>query len=129
MPYVPGVTNPSRLTLHALGPSHPCRTPEAALRRKGLECERVELEPGRHNKEMERLYGPDRRTVPGLLVDGEPVHGSRAILGRLEQLVLQIGATLRVLLGLGDPRPLLAGRPDEAVARRWFPAGWVPSRG
>jgi glutathione S-transferase len=199
---------------------------------------------------MERIYGPGRRTVPGLLVDGEPVHGSRAILARLEELApepplfpapiadrvreaeawgdrelqdlgrrlpwaalhfrpeymgtfggagvldpagtdfamrflraawkyhgitaervaadlaglpakldhvdalaadgivggeqptaadLQIGATLRVLLTLGDVRPLLEGRPAEAVALRWFPdypgdvpagaypAGWIPA--
>jgi len=62
-------------------------TAEAALRRKGLEYERVALTPGAHNEEMERLYGEGRRTVPGLLVDGEPVHGSRAILARLEELV------------------------------------------
>jgi glutathione S-transferase len=36
---------------------------------------------------MERIYGEGKRTVPGLLVDGEPVHGSRAILARLEELV------------------------------------------
>ena len=35
---------------------------------------------------MERLYGAGRTTVPGLFVDDEPVHGSRAILARLEQL-------------------------------------------
>ena len=51
---------------------------------------------------------------------------------------LQIGCTLRVLLTIGDLRPLI-GRPGEQVARRWFPnylgdvpagafpAGWVPS--
>ena len=54
---------------------------------------------------------------------------------------LQIGATLRVLLNVGDVRPLLEGRPAEEIARRWFPeyagdipagafpAGWVPARG
>jgi hypothetical protein len=53
----------------------------------------------------------------------------------------QIGATLRVLLTVGDLRPLLEGRPGEQLARRWFPdyagdvpagafpAGWVPARG
>jgi len=223
----------------------------AGLRLKGLEFERVDLQPGAHGDEMERLYGPGRRTVPGLLVDGEPVHGSRAILERAEALApepsfypegiaervreaerwgdeelqdlgrrltwgalhfrpeamgtfgggppldpagtdfamryvraswkyhgitaarlaedlaglpasldvvdglaaegivggdrptaadLQIGATLRVLLPIGDLRALLEGRPGEAIARRWFPdyagevpagafpAGWVPSR-
>ena len=52
---------------------------------------------------------------------------------------LQIGATLRVLLTIGDLRPLIEGRPAEQLARRWFadypgdvpagafPAGWVPT--
>ena len=198
---------------------------------------------------MERVYGEGNRTVPGLLVGDEPVHGSTAILARLEELApeptlypadragavreaerwgdeelqdlgrrlpwgalhfrpeamgtfggggpldppgtdfairyvraswkyhgitcarlagdlaglpakldrvdalvaegvmggdeptaadLQIGATLRVLLNVGDVRPLIAGRPAEDVARRWFadyagdvpsgafPAAWVP---
>jgi glutathione S-transferase len=74
------------LVLHALPPSHPCLTVAAALRRKGLEYERVDLVPGEHGDEMERHYGAGRRTVPGLLVDGEPVHGSVAILERLEAL-------------------------------------------
>ena len=237
------------LTLHVLPPSHPCRTVEAALQRKGLEFERVTLTPGPHTEEMERVYGEGRTTVPGLLVDGEPVHGSTAILERLEAIApdpplypeaaaarireaelwgdaelqdlgrrlpwgalyfrpeamgtfggagpldpagtdfairyvraswkyhrisaaqlaedlaglpqkidhvdslvadgvlggtepnaadLQIGSTLRVLLNVGDVRPLLEGRPAEEIARRWFPdyegdvpagafpAGWVP---
>ena len=236
------------LTLHVLPPSHPCKTVEAALRLKGLEFERVALTPGPHTEEMERVYGEGHTTVPGLLVDGEPVHGSTAILERLEQLApdptlypddrvreaelwgdaelqdlgrripwgalhfrpeamgtfggagpldpagtdfairfvraswkyhrisaaqlaedlaglpqkidhvdaltadgvlggaepnaadLQIGSTLRVLLNVGDVRPLLEGRPAEEIARRWFPdyegdvpagafpAGWVPQR-
>ena len=53
---------------------------------------------------------------------------------------LQIGATLRVLLTVGDLRPLLEDRPGGVLARRWFPdypgevpagafpAGWVPAR-
>lgn len=53
----------------------------------------------------------------------------------------QIGATLRVLLTVGDLRPLIEGRAAEDVARRWFPDyagdvragafpdGWVPARG
>jgi glutathione S-transferase len=41
----------------------------------------------------------------------------------------QIGATLRVLLTVGDLRPLIEGRPAERMARRWFPdyAGDVPA--
>lgn len=74
------------LTLHALAPSHPCLTVAAALRHKGFEFERIDLTPGSHVEEMERVYGEGHRTVPGLLIDGEPVHGSRAILERLETL-------------------------------------------
>src|SRR5215212_451036 len=239
------------LTLHVLPFSHPCLTAEAALRVKGLEYERVQLQPGLHVEEIEGRYGSGRTTVPGLLVGDEPVHGSRPILARLEELVdepplypaaiadavreaerwgdeelqdlgrrlsfgalhfrpeamstlagappldpagtdfamryvrgawkyhgitaqrladdlaglpakldhvdelaangiigdeqpnaadLQIGATLRVLLVIGDVRPLIEGRAGEHIARRWFehypgdipagafPAGWVPSR-
>jgi glutathione S-transferase len=240
------------LILHVLTPSHPCMTAEAALRRKGLEYEKVTL-PMPHTEEMERIYGPGNTTVPGMLVDGEPVHGSIPILERLEALVpeptlypepiadavreaerwgdgelqdlgrrlpwgalhfrpeamgtfvaggnpldpagtdfgiraargmwkyhkitaarlaedlaglpeklahvdgfardgivggheptaadLQIGSTVRVLLTVGDLRPLIEGRPAEEIARRWFPDyagevpagafpdGWVPARG
>ena len=238
------------LTLHALPPSHPCLTAEAALRRKGLEFERVYLSAGEHNARMEEIYGAGRTTVPGLLIDEEPVHGSVAILRRLEELQpepalypepladrvreaeewadgelqdlgrrlpwgalrwrpeasgtfggggqldpkgvdfalrflhaswryhritaerlaedlkglpalldhadayaedgviggdeptaadLQIGSTIRILLTIGDLRPLLEGRPVADVAMRWFPeypgeippgtlpAGWVPA--
>jgi glutathione S-transferase len=76
----------AELKLHVLPPSHPSRTAKAALRLKGLEFETVNLNFGEHNEEMERIYGEGNRTVPGLLIDGEPVHGSRAILARLEEL-------------------------------------------
>jgi glutathione S-transferase len=241
-----------RLVFHVLPPSHPCATVEAALKMKGLEYEKVELRAGPHSEEMERIYGAGRTTVPGLLVDDEPVHGSNAILERLEQLApepslypadrgevvraaaqwgddvlqdlgrrlpwgalqfrpeamgtfagggpldpagtdfalrfiraswkyhnisavrlaedlaalpvmldqvdayvadgvlagetpnaadLQIGATLAVLLTVGDVRPLIEARPAAQVARKWFddrpglipagafPAGWVPRAG
>ena len=74
------------LTLHVLPPSHPCKTVEAALRVKGLDAEIVTMTAGAHNGELEAIYGEGNRTVPGMLVDGEPVHGSRAILARLEEL-------------------------------------------
>jgi glutathione S-transferase len=225
-------------------------TAEAAIRLKGLPYDRIDLVPGEHVATMAEIYGDGRTTVPGLLVDGEPVHGSRPILERLEALSadpplypapksdavreaerwgdeelqdlgrrlpwgalhfrpeavgtfggagpldpagtdfairiaraswkyhgisaqrlaedlaglpakldrvdalaeagtiggdepnaadLQIGATLRVLLCVGDLRPLLAGRAGERIARAWFPeyrgdvpagafpAGWVPA--
>src|ERR1700733_6676311 len=75
------------LVLHVLPPSHPCMTATAALHLKGLEYERVEFAPGPHVEQMRAIYGEERHTVPGMLVDGEPVHGSRAILARLEELV------------------------------------------
>lgn len=74
------------LVLHLLAPSHPCHAVEAALRLKGLEYERVEMTFGRHGEEMAAIYGEGRTTVPGMLVDGEPVHGSNAILQRLEAI-------------------------------------------
>ncbi|MFL5845472.1 MAG: glutathione S-transferase N-terminal domain-containing protein [Solirubrobacteraceae bacterium] len=74
------------ITLHALPPSHPCLTAEAALKLKGVDYERVDLQPGAHVEEMAAIYGDGRTTVPGALFDGEPVHGSRAILARLEQV-------------------------------------------
>lgn len=239
------------ITLHVLPPSPPCRTVEAALQLKGLAYEKVDLQPGPHVAQMAEVYGEDRTTVPGMLVDGEAVHGSVAILERLEQLQpepalypapiaeavheaerwgdgrlqdlarylpwgalyfrpeslgtfggagaldpagtdfaikvvrgtwkyhgltaqvlfdalqdlpalldrvdalaadgtigtphvtaadLQIGASLRTLLTVGDLHPLMEGRPGEEIARRLFPdypglvpagalpAGWVPAR-
>jgi glutathione S-transferase len=214
-------------------------TVEAALKRKSLEYERIPM-PMPHTAPMEEIYGAGNGTVPGLLIDDEPVHGSVTILERLEQLRpdpplypepiaqavrdaerwgdtelqdlgrrlpwgavhfrpeamgtyggagpldpagtdyairvlramwkyhkisaqqlaedlaglpakldhvdalaekgivlnaepnaadLQIGATLRVLLTVGDLRPLLEDRPAEELARRWFPdyAGDVPA--
>ena len=77
------------ITVHVLPPSHPCLAVEAALRIKGLEYERVVMESGRHGEPMEAIYGPGNTTVPGMVVDGEPVHGSRAIMERLEALVAE----------------------------------------
>ncbi len=78
---------PPALILHVVPPSHPCRAAEAALRHKGLAYEKIDLVPGPHVDEMQRIYGEGNSTVPGLLVDGVPVHGSRAIFARLEELV------------------------------------------
>jgi glutathione S-transferase len=103
---------PPSLTVHVLPPSHPCAAVEAALKLKGLDYERVELEAGRHGEEMERLYGEGNRTVPGLLIDGEPVHGSNAILERLDQLV----AEPPLFPGdLGDAVPAAARWGDEEL--------------
>jgi glutathione S-transferase len=74
------------LVLHVLPPSPPCLTVEAALAHKQLPFERVVLKAGSSGEEIERIYGPGKRTVPGLLVEGEAVHSSTAILQRLEAI-------------------------------------------
>jgi glutathione S-transferase len=78
----------------------------------------------------EKLDHVDALADEGILLNEEPNAAD-----------LQIGATLRVLLTLGDLRPLVRDRPAEKVARRWFPdyagdvpagafpAGWTPARG
>jgi glutathione S-transferase len=81
-------------------------TVEAALRLKGLPYERVDwdMSKGEHPERMQEIYGEGNSTVPGALFDGEPVHGSRPILARLEELA---------------PEPALY--PSQAVreAERW----------
>ena len=80
-------------------------TAEAAIRLKGLPYERVDLPMnGEHPERMQELYGEGHSTVPGLLVDGEPVHGSRAILERLEKI---------------EPEPVLYPSEEVREAERW----------
>jgi glutathione S-transferase len=79
-------------------------TAEAAIRLKGLEYERVDFAPGDHAVKMPEIYGEGRSTVPGALFDGEPVHTSRAILERLEEL---------------EPDPPLFGSEAVREAERW----------
>jgi len=76
----------SRLVLHVVPFSHPCLAVSAALDRLGHEYETVVLETGRQGDEVEKVYGEGRRTVPGLLVDDEPVHGTSTIFARLDEL-------------------------------------------
>lgn len=75
-----------RLVLHVVPFSHPCLAVSAALDRLGHEYETVELATGQQGDEVEKVYGEGRRTVPGLLVDEEPVHGTAAIFARLDEL-------------------------------------------
>lgn len=75
-----------RLVLHVVPFSHPCLAVSAALDRLGHEYETVELVTGQQGDEVEKAYGEGRRTVPGLLVDEEPVHGTSAIFARLDEL-------------------------------------------
>jgi glutathione S-transferase len=75
-----------QLVLHAVPFSHPVLAVSAALDRFGDEYETVELVAGKHGEEIEGIHGAGRRTVPGLLVDDEPVHGTAAIFARLDEL-------------------------------------------
>ena len=75
-----------QLVLHSVPFSHPVLAVSTALDRFGHEYETVELISGKHGEEIERIYGEGRATVPGLLVDEEPVHGTAAIFARLDEL-------------------------------------------
>jgi glutathione S-transferase len=75
-----------QLVLHVVPFSHPCLAVSAALDRLGQEYETVTLETGRQGDEVEKVYGEGRRTVPGLLVDDEPAHGTSTIFARLDEL-------------------------------------------
>ncbi len=80
-------------------------TVEAAIRLKGLPYERVDLPiTGEHPARMQEIYGEGNTTVPGVLVDGEPIHGSRAILERLEAI---------------EPEPALYPNDEVREAERW----------
>lgn len=75
-----------RLVLHSVPFSHPVLAVSTALDRLGYEYETVELVTGQQAEEVEKVYGDGRRTVPGLLVDDEPVHGTSTIFARLDAL-------------------------------------------
>jgi glutathione S-transferase len=93
------------LVMHAVPPSHPCMTVEAAIKLKGLPYERIDFSmSGEHPERMQEIYGEGNSTVPGLLLDGEAVHGSRAILARLEQIA---------------PEPALYPSEQVREAERW----------
>ena len=98
------------LTLHAVPPSHPCAAAAAAIRLKGLEFERIDLDLP-HNEAMASIYGEGRTTVPGMVVDGEPVHGTRAIFERLDAL---------------EPDPPLLPSGAVSEAERWADAELQP---
>ncbi len=80
-----------QLVLHVVPFSHPCLAVSTALDRLGREYETVTLVSGRHGDEIEGLYGEGRRTVPGLLVGDEPVHGTATIFARLGELHPEAG--------------------------------------
>ena len=100
---VEGRVHPVDLKLYVIPGSHPCATVEAALALKGLHYERVDLLPGVSMPMQLVRFG--RRTVPGLIVDGYKVSGSRLI--------------LRTLEGLRPEPSLYPGDPAGEEAERW----------
>lgn len=75
------------VTLHVLDASHPAQAVEAALTTRGVEFERVVLPlDGMHSQKIEEIYGAGKKTVPGMLLGDEKVHGSTAIFERLDLL-------------------------------------------
>lgn len=147
-------TTAPTLTIHVLTISPPCLTVLKAAELKGLEHEVVALTPGRHSAAMREVYGEGRATVPGLMLDGEPVHGSRAILEQLEELAPFRPEAVGTFAGGGplDPAGVdiaigmargtwkyqgitaqrladdLAGLGAELDHVDAFPVGWVPAR-
>src|SRR3954464_11089211 len=102
------------IKLYVIPGSHPCATVEAALTLKGLPYERVDLIPGASALLQLARFG--RRTVPGLVVDGYKVSGSRLILRTLE------GLRRRPRLYSGDPAVEEAerwGAAERQSAARW----------
>jgi glutathione S-transferase len=93
-----------------------------------------------HGISAERL-ADDLAGLPAKIDHADELAG-RGVIGGDQPTAadLQIGATVRVLLTIGDLRPLLEDRPAAEIARRWFPdypgevptgafpAGWVPER-
>ncbi len=73
-----------RVTLYSIPGSHPCAAVERALELKGIAYDRADLIPGLAKLQQ---YARFRAiTVPGILVDGERVLGSRPIMRKLEEL-------------------------------------------
>jgi glutathione S-transferase len=71
---------PVAATLYAVPASHPCAAVEKALQLKGVEYRRVDVPPVAHKAIQYALFGGS--TVPGLVLDGEKILGSRKIMAR-----------------------------------------------
>jgi glutathione S-transferase len=72
-------------TLYAVPASHPCAAVEKALQLKGIDYRRVDLPPVAHKPLQRARFG--RGTVPGLVLDGRKLIGSREIVRALEEAV------------------------------------------
>ncbi len=76
--------------LYVVPLSHPCMTVRAGLEVKGIEYEEETVPSGGHRghgDSVEKLFGEGKRKVPVLTIGDEAVHGSIAILERLDELV------------------------------------------
>ena len=94
----------------------------------------------RMNRATDEALRADLQALPGHL-DRIDAWIASGVLGgeRPNAADLQIAPTIGLLSTLGDVRPLVAGRPAEAFARRWFdplpgdvpagvlPAEWLPA--
>jgi glutathione S-transferase len=69
-------------TLYAVPASHPCACVERALELKAVDYRRIDLPPVAHKAIQKARFGGS--TVPGLVLDGEKVLGSRHIIRALE---------------------------------------------
>jgi glutathione S-transferase len=76
---------PRSAKLYVIASSHPCATAEAALRIKGVTYQVVELPAELHRLHQRWRFG--RPTVPSIVLEGERVVGSRAIVHRVDELV------------------------------------------
>ena len=76
--------SPVSVKLYVVQASHPCWAVKRALDLKGIEYKRVEWPPTLHVP-LQRLRF-SQGTVPGLVIDGEKVIGSRTIMHRLDEL-------------------------------------------
>jgi glutathione S-transferase len=76
--------SPRSAKLYVIANSHPCATAEAALRIKGVPYRVVEFPAELHRLHQRFRFG--RPTVPSMVLDGEKVTGSRAIVHRVEEL-------------------------------------------
>jgi glutathione S-transferase len=74
-------------TLYAVPASHPCACVERALQLKAIEYRRIDLPPVAHKAVQKLLFGGG--TVPGLVLDGRRILGSRAIVRALEDKVAE----------------------------------------
>src|SRR3954447_14267969 len=70
--------------LYVVVASHPCFAVKRALELKGIEYKRVELPVTMHVPLQRMRFS--QGTVPGLVIDGEKVIGSRTIMHRLDEL-------------------------------------------